>query len=154
MRNVGYVYLRQVTPAVMLLQVSTAEGQALAEQYNCPFFESSAARRQGVDEVFHQIIRQVRKTEQVRYHELTKKHKNGGFRQCLKQIRNWAKSPRHAKTWGNRSKTEYLFIYLGTKSEPSEQQFAPDEVHKQSPNRQVDNCMYEPVVCFEGAHPN
>ncbi|XP_067928611.1 ras-like protein RAS2 [Watersipora subatra] len=78
-------------------QVPIAEGQALADQYGCPFFESSAARRQGVDEIFHQIIRQVRKTERVKYNEMTKKHKNGGFRQCLKQIKNWAKSPKQRK---------------------------------------------------------
>lgn len=87
-----------ITIVHIKLQVSTAEGQALADQYSCPFFESSAARRQCVDEVFHEIIRQVRKVEQVGHNEMTRKHKTGGFRQCLRQIRNWARAPRQGKT--------------------------------------------------------
>ncbi|KAF6023691.1 Ric [Bugula neritina] len=79
-------------------QVSTAEGQALATQYGCPFFESSAARRQYVDEIFHQIIREVRKFELARDSEVGKKHRSG-FRQCLRQIRNWARpSSKQGKT--------------------------------------------------------
>lgn len=69
--------------------MSTSEGQSLADQYGCPFFETSAARRQCVDEIFHEIIREVRKFESRRDNELSKKHKKG-FRQCLKQIKNWA----------------------------------------------------------------
>lgn len=44
-------------------QVSTEEGQALARQFNCQFFETSAALRHFVDDVFHALVRQIRLKE-------------------------------------------------------------------------------------------
>ncbi|KAA0190249.1 hypothetical protein HAZT_HAZT009439 [Hyalella azteca] len=40
--------------------VSTEEGLTLAQSYGWPFFETSAALRQGVEEVFHTAVRAIR----------------------------------------------------------------------------------------------
>jgi GTPase SAR1 family protein len=45
-------------------KVTTNEGQALASQWDCPFFETSAALRHFVDDAFHCIIREIRVREQ------------------------------------------------------------------------------------------
>lgn len=44
-------------------QVSTREGEAMAKDFGCPFFETSAALRQNVDECFHEIVRCIRRKE-------------------------------------------------------------------------------------------
>ena len=44
-------------------KVSTDEGQALASQWECPFYETSAALRRYVDEAFHDLIREIRRRE-------------------------------------------------------------------------------------------
>uniref|UniRef100_T1IWJ0 small monomeric GTPase n=1 Tax=Strigamia maritima TaxID=126957 RepID=T1IWJ0_STRMM len=41
-------------------KVSTEEGQVLAHRYACPFFETSAALRLFVDDIFHALIREIR----------------------------------------------------------------------------------------------
>lgn len=46
-------------------EVTTEEGQALAQELDCPFFETSAALRQFVDDVFHTLIRQIRRKERI-----------------------------------------------------------------------------------------
>lgn len=46
-------------------EVTTEEGQALAREFDCPFFETSAALRHFVDDVFHTLIRQIRKRERL-----------------------------------------------------------------------------------------
>lgn len=46
-------------------EVTTEEGQALAQEFDCPFFETSAALRQFVDDVFHTLIRQIRRKERI-----------------------------------------------------------------------------------------
>ena len=45
--------------------VTTEEGQALAQEFDCPFFETSAALRHFVDDVFHSLIRQIRRKERL-----------------------------------------------------------------------------------------
>jgi len=45
------------------LQVSTEEGRRLADQLGAPFFETSAVVRQCVDDVFHGIVREIRRKE-------------------------------------------------------------------------------------------
>ena len=40
--------------------VQTAEGEALAEKFACPFYETSAAHRRHVDDVFHTLVREIR----------------------------------------------------------------------------------------------
>ena len=51
-------------------EVPTEEGQELARSLRCPFFEASAKTRHNVVEVFHQIVREIRK-EDPRRKELT-----------------------------------------------------------------------------------
>jgi len=41
--------------------VLTTEGEALAEKFGCPFFETSAAMRRHVDDVFHTLVKEIRK---------------------------------------------------------------------------------------------
>nr|KAF7394279.1 hypothetical protein H0235_016874 [Vespula pensylvanica] len=44
-------------------EVSTEEGKALAEQLGCPFYETSAALRQFIDDAFYSLVRQIRAKE-------------------------------------------------------------------------------------------
>ncbi|XP_001601283.1 GTP-binding protein Rit1 [Nasonia vitripennis] len=47
-------------------QVSTDEGKALANQLGCPFYETSAALRQFIDDSFYSLVRQIRMKERSR----------------------------------------------------------------------------------------
>ncbi|KPP64330.1 hypothetical protein Z043_117336 [Scleropages formosus] len=40
-------------------EVSSGEGQALAEEWGCPFMETSAKSKTMVDELFAEIVRQM-----------------------------------------------------------------------------------------------
>ncbi|XP_027017281.1 ras-related protein Rap-2b [Tachysurus fulvidraco] len=40
-------------------EVSSVEGKALAEEWNCPFMETSAKNKGSVDELFAEIVRQM-----------------------------------------------------------------------------------------------
>ncbi|XP_059479624.1 GTP-binding protein Rit1, partial [Neocloeon triangulifer] len=44
-------------------KVSTEEGEALAKQLGCPFFETSAALRHFVDDSFHSLVKEIRARE-------------------------------------------------------------------------------------------
>uniref|UniRef100_A0A8C4RAI0 small monomeric GTPase n=1 Tax=Eptatretus burgeri TaxID=7764 RepID=A0A8C4RAI0_EPTBU len=44
-------------------QVTREEGRVLAREFNCQFFETSAALRQYIDEVFHAVVREIRRRE-------------------------------------------------------------------------------------------
>ena len=44
--------------------VDVREGEALADKFNCPFYETSAAHRRHVDDVFHSLVREIRQVEQ------------------------------------------------------------------------------------------
>ncbi|XP_060233506.1 GTP-binding protein Rit2 isoform X3 [Meriones unguiculatus] len=46
-------------------QVSTEEGLNLAREYNCAFFETSAALRFGIDDAFQGLVREIRKKESM-----------------------------------------------------------------------------------------
>ncbi|MBN3310044.1 RIT1 protein, partial [Amia calva] len=46
-----------------LRQVSIEEGKSLAREFQCPFFETSAAYRHNIDEVFAALVRQIRRRE-------------------------------------------------------------------------------------------
>ena len=48
-------------------QISTKEGEIMAKEFDCPFFETSAALRYNVDEVFEEIVRCIRKKENEDY---------------------------------------------------------------------------------------
>ena len=52
-------------------QVQTREGDAMAKEFGCPFFETSAALRHNVDEVFYEIVRCIRKKENMDYYAKT-----------------------------------------------------------------------------------
>ncbi|PIK36285.1 putative GTP-binding protein Rit1-like [Apostichopus japonicus] len=45
--------------------VSVEDGQTLARQFGCPFFETSAALRHYVDDVFHTLVREIRRKERA-----------------------------------------------------------------------------------------
>ncbi|KAL0109536.1 hypothetical protein PUN28_014535 [Cardiocondyla obscurior] len=47
-------------------KVTTEEGKALAEELGCPFYETSAALRQFIDDAFFSLIRQIRAKERSR----------------------------------------------------------------------------------------
>ena len=74
-------------------QVSTHEGEELAKEFGCPFFESSAALRSNVDEIFHEVVRCIRKKEHSDYkstikgskgkHISSKDNKTGGMFCCV-----------------------------------------------------------------------
>lgn len=55
-----YFYIRCYPP---LHQVSVEEGKELAREFQCPFFETSAAFRFYIDEVFAALVRQIRQRE-------------------------------------------------------------------------------------------
>ena len=43
--------------------VSFHEGEELAREFNCPFFEASAKEHTNVDESFAQLVREIRKVK-------------------------------------------------------------------------------------------
>jgi GTPase SAR1 family protein len=44
-------------------QVEFDDGKALAEQWGCPFFETSAKLKLNCEACFHELVREVRKTQ-------------------------------------------------------------------------------------------
>ena len=48
----------------------------MAREFNCPFFETSAALRHNVEEVFFEVVRRIRSKENDDY--LAKKRAEGG----------------------------------------------------------------------------
>ena len=59
------------------------EGQVLAHQWNCPFYETSAAWRQCVDDTFHELVREIR-----RRHRLVEKQSHKAKKTLPKPIRS------------------------------------------------------------------
>jgi GTPase KRas len=43
--------------------VQTSEGEELAQQWGCPFFEASAKEKINNEECFYQVVREIRKME-------------------------------------------------------------------------------------------
>lgn len=58
-----------------LRQVSKEEGLSLAREFSCPFFETSAAYRYYIDDVFHALVREIRKKEKELVLAMEKKAK-------------------------------------------------------------------------------
>ncbi|XP_039558045.1 GTP-binding protein Rit1 [Passer montanus] len=58
-----------------LRQVSKEEGCALAREFSCPFFETSAAFRFFIDDVFHALVREIRRKEREAAMALERKSK-------------------------------------------------------------------------------
>ena len=42
-------------------QVTHDEGTALANKFGCPYIETSAAHRRHVDDVFHTLVREIKR---------------------------------------------------------------------------------------------
>lgn len=57
------------------LQVTKEEGLALAREFSCPFFETSAAYRYYIDDVFHALVREIRRKEKEAVLAMEKKSK-------------------------------------------------------------------------------
>ncbi|EHA99570.1 GTP-binding protein Rit1 [Heterocephalus glaber] len=58
-----------------LRQVTKEEGLALAREFSCPFFETSAAYRYYIDDVFHALVREIRRKEKEGVLAMEKKSK-------------------------------------------------------------------------------
>ncbi|NWH41508.1 RIT1 protein, partial [Chloropsis hardwickii] len=58
-----------------LRQVSKEEGSALAREFSCPFFETSAAFRYYIDDVFHALVREIRRKEREAVMAMERKSK-------------------------------------------------------------------------------
>ena len=54
------------------VQVKHEEGQALARQLGCPFFETSAVLRKCVDDVFHSLVVEIRHRDSQLQHAQAK----------------------------------------------------------------------------------
>ena len=66
-------------------QVPKRDGEAMAKEFGCPFYEASAAFRHNVDEVFFEIVKCIRSKETDVYYanlkaEGVSKGKRGGFK--------------------------------------------------------------------------
>ena len=53
-------------------RVSTEEGRDLAKKIGCPFIETSAAHRSHVDDVFHTLVREIRRHQVIHSLEKTR----------------------------------------------------------------------------------
>ena len=51
-------------------EVSHGEGEILARNLKCPFFETSAKLRVHIDECFHELVREIKKVQQEKIKEL------------------------------------------------------------------------------------
>lgn len=72
-------------------QVSTQEGQDLADHYNCKFIETSARTNVNVEEAFHDIVREIRKYNKDMSSHPTGQHgnaSNGNSRQYYDDEKN------------------------------------------------------------------
>lgn len=58
-------------------EISTKEGELMAKEFGCPFFETSAALRYKVDETFEEIVRCIRRKEKEDYLASTGKSQQG-----------------------------------------------------------------------------
>eukprot|EP01084_Bolivina_argentea_P084471 152749_1 len=56
-------------------QVTKSDGQKLAKEWGCPFFESSAKEKINNGTIFEQVVREIRKLEELK----PKRKKKGGF---------------------------------------------------------------------------
>ncbi|XP_051901760.1 GTP-binding protein Rit1 [Pristis pectinata] len=71
-----------------LRQVSKEEGSVLAREFNCPFFETSAALRYYIDDVFHSMVREIRQKEKAALaQERRVRHKDSVWRRLKSPFR-------------------------------------------------------------------
>ena len=57
-------------------QVKKNEGEALAESFGCPFFETSAKDRINIEESFYSLVREIREDDQKNSNPFEKPKKN------------------------------------------------------------------------------
>ncbi|XP_013411499.1 GTP-binding protein Rit1 isoform X2 [Lingula anatina] len=69
-----------------LRKVSTEEGRQLAQQFDCPFYETSAALRTNVDDTFSSLIREIRRKEKEAMIALEKRNRK---RNRARRIQNF-----------------------------------------------------------------
>ena len=53
-------------------QVTSQEGELMAKEFGCPFFETSAALRHNVEEIFEEVVRCIRRKENADYYAKVK----------------------------------------------------------------------------------
>ena len=53
-------------------QVTAQEGELMAKEFGCPFFETSAALRHNVEEIFEEVVRCIRRKENDDYYAKVK----------------------------------------------------------------------------------
>lgn len=74
-------------------KVSAREGEAMAKEFGCTFFETSAALRHNVDQIYHSIVRCIRRKEQAEHGggkpQLNQSSKSSVFSCCLSSPTNW-----------------------------------------------------------------
>ena len=58
-------------------EISKGEGELLAREWQCPFFESSAKERTNIDEAFHELVRKMKRCQSVPNTGDKKKDKGG-----------------------------------------------------------------------------
>ncbi len=54
-------------------EVSNGEGELLARNLKCPFFETSAKLRKHIDECFHELVREIKKVQLDKNKQVDKK---------------------------------------------------------------------------------
>lgn len=59
-------------------EVPAGEGEQLARQLKCPFFETSAKLRSNVEECFHELVRQIKRLQQESTKDKPEKPSGGG----------------------------------------------------------------------------
>jgi len=64
-------------------QVSTEEGQTLAEEWKCPFFETSAKKKLNNVDAFYEVVREIQRCQrQENEDNIDKKKKKNKFPKC------------------------------------------------------------------------
>lgn len=59
-------------------EVPSGEGELLARQLKCPFFETSAKLRSNVEECFHELVRQIKRLQQESTKDKPERPSGGG----------------------------------------------------------------------------
>lgn len=64
-------------------QVTYAEGNEIALAFGCPFFETSAKARINTDQIFFDLVREIKKDNAIRYAPSTPKKKKKKGQECV-----------------------------------------------------------------------
>ena len=68
--------------------MSPEEGRALASQWDCPFFETSAAHRLNIDDAFHGLVCEIRRREEAKKRTVLNLKKAAKMSPLRKFLRN------------------------------------------------------------------